>query len=159
MAAIHLPSWSQPPGEEKGPEGAGGRWEGQRWPGEGRINVGLTRVRVLWGEASQGAWAGLPWSSWSLRWCCPILPYANIIKNILGFLGGFFCCWLVFKIKENGQTGPPYLSLYRLLHGLFAVDVDLLVAWPFGLCKTHSLSVSSPCPTYDPRVTDGCVFL
>lgn len=35
--------------------------------------------------------------------------------------------WLVCKVKENGQTGP-YLSLYRLLHGLFAVDVDLLVA-------------------------------
>lgn len=36
--------------------------------------------------------------------------------------------WLVLKLKETGQTGPPYLSLYRLLHGLFAVDVDLLVA-------------------------------
>lgn len=40
---------------------------------------------------------------------------------------GWFVGWLVCKVKENGQTGT-YLSLYRLLHGLFAVDVDLLVA-------------------------------
>lgn len=50
-----------------------------------------------------------------------------MIENMLGFVGRSVG-WLVFKLKETGQTGPPYLSLYRLLHGLFAVDVDLLVA-------------------------------
>lgn len=52
-------------------------------------------------------------------------PHApNIIKNALGF---FLVGWF-FKNQRKWSDWPPYLSLYRLLHGLFAVDVDLLVA-------------------------------